>query len=102
MTRAKKLLILIGNPNIIEFMTQNADSKKRNTAEKEMIHIKCVFAWYPPPVTRNGINPIKYGIQAYLIPHNADSRIKQKIPTKLEISNSNPYMYAFSRSAGII
>ncbi len=31
MTRAKKLLILIGNPNIIEFMTQNADSKKRNT-----------------------------------------------------------------------
>jgi len=77
-------------------------SKKRNTAEKEMIHIKCVFAWYPPPVTRNGINPIKYGIQAYLIPHNADSRIKQKIPTKLEISNSNPYMYAFSRSAGII
>ncbi len=31
MTRAKKLLILIGNPNIIEFMIQNADSKKRNT-----------------------------------------------------------------------
>ena len=31
LTRAKKLLILIGNPNIIEFMTQNADSKKRNT-----------------------------------------------------------------------
>ena len=31
MTRAKKLLILIGNPNIIEFMMQNADSKKRNT-----------------------------------------------------------------------
>lgn len=29
MTRAKKLLILIGNPNIIEFMTQNADSKKK-------------------------------------------------------------------------
>ena len=31
MTRAKKMLILIGNPNIIEFMIQNADSKKRNT-----------------------------------------------------------------------
>ncbi len=31
MTRAKKLLILIGNPNIIEFMVQNEDSKKRNT-----------------------------------------------------------------------
>ena len=31
MTRAKKLLILIGNPNIIEYMIQNADSKKRNT-----------------------------------------------------------------------
>ena len=31
MTRAKKLLILIGNPNIIEFMIQNADSRKRNT-----------------------------------------------------------------------
>jgi len=31
MTRAKKLLILIGNPSIVEFMIQNADSKKRNT-----------------------------------------------------------------------
>ena len=31
MTRAKKLLILVGNPNIVEFMIQNADSKKRNT-----------------------------------------------------------------------
>ena len=31
MTRAKKLLILIGNPKTIEFMIQNADSKKRNT-----------------------------------------------------------------------
>lgn len=31
MTRAKKLLILIGNPNVVEFMIQNADSKKRNT-----------------------------------------------------------------------
>ena len=31
MTRAKKLLIIIGNKNIIEFMIRNADSKKRNT-----------------------------------------------------------------------
>ena len=31
MTRAKKLLIIIGNNNIIEFMIRNADSKKRNT-----------------------------------------------------------------------
>ena len=31
MTMAKKMLILIGSPNIIEFMIQNADSKKRNT-----------------------------------------------------------------------
>lgn len=31
MTRAKKLLILIGNPYTVEFMIQNADSKKRNT-----------------------------------------------------------------------
>jgi exodeoxyribonuclease V alpha subunit len=31
MTRAKKMLILIGNPNVVEFMIQNADSKKRNT-----------------------------------------------------------------------
>lgn len=34
MTRAKKMLILIGNPKIIEFMIQNADSKKRNTGLK--------------------------------------------------------------------
>lgn len=30
-TRAKKLLILIGADNIINFMIQNADTKKRNT-----------------------------------------------------------------------
>lgn len=34
MTRAKKLLILVGSPNVIEFMIQNADSKKRNTGLK--------------------------------------------------------------------
>ena len=31
MTRAKKLLILIGNDNVVKFMIQNVDSKKRNT-----------------------------------------------------------------------
>lgn len=31
MTRAKKLLIIIGNKNIIDFMIKNADNKKRNT-----------------------------------------------------------------------
>ncbi len=31
MTRAKKLLILIGNPKILEFMIQNENSKTRNT-----------------------------------------------------------------------
>ena len=31
MTRAKKLLILLGSKQIIEFMTNNIDVKKRNT-----------------------------------------------------------------------
>ena len=31
MTRAKKLLIIIGNRNIVEFMIRNEDNKKRNT-----------------------------------------------------------------------
>lgn len=31
LTRAKKMLIVIGNPNIIDFMINNADSKIRNT-----------------------------------------------------------------------
>lgn len=30
-TRAKKLLIILGNENVIKFMIQNVDSKKRNT-----------------------------------------------------------------------
>ena len=30
-TRAKKLLIIIGSQRIVEFMIQNIDSKKRNT-----------------------------------------------------------------------
>ena len=31
MTRAKKLLIIIGSDRVINFMIQNVDSKKRNT-----------------------------------------------------------------------
>ena len=30
-TRAKKLLIVIGSENIVQFMIKNVDSKKRNT-----------------------------------------------------------------------
>lgn len=30
-TRAKKLLIIIGSEKIVKFMIQNVDSKKRNT-----------------------------------------------------------------------
>ena len=31
MTRAKKMLIIVGNRNVVDFMIQNADNKKRNT-----------------------------------------------------------------------
>ena len=34
MTRAKKMLIIIGNKNVIDFMINNTDSKKRNTGLK--------------------------------------------------------------------
>lgn len=30
-TRAKKLLIVIGSKRVVDFMIQNVDSKKRNT-----------------------------------------------------------------------
>ena len=33
-TRAKKLLIVISSKNIIDFMIQNVDTKKRNTGLK--------------------------------------------------------------------
>lgn len=33
-TRARKLLIVLSNKNIIEFMIQNTDIKKRNTGLK--------------------------------------------------------------------
>ena len=31
MTRAKKLLIILGSKNVVEFMIKNIDVKKRNT-----------------------------------------------------------------------
>lgn len=34
MTRAKKLLIVIGNKNLVEFMINNHELKKRNTGLK--------------------------------------------------------------------
>lgn len=34
MTRAKKLLIVIGGASVIQFMVQNSDIKKRNTGLK--------------------------------------------------------------------
>ena len=37
MTRAKKLLIIIGNKNLIEFMIHNYEIKKRNTGLKYKI-----------------------------------------------------------------
>lgn len=37
MTRAKKMLIIIGNPSIIDFMITNADTKKRNTGLEEKL-----------------------------------------------------------------
>lgn len=38
-TRAKKMLIVIGSEKIVEFMIQNVDTKKRNTGlEYKMGH----------------------------------------------------------------
>lgn len=37
MTRAKKMLIVIGNSNVIDFMINNADIKKRNTGLEEKL-----------------------------------------------------------------
>ena len=38
-TRARKLLIIVGSEKVVEFMTQNVDSKKRNTGlEFKMRH----------------------------------------------------------------
>ena len=40
MTRARKLLIIIGNKNIIDFMINNVDNKKRNTGLAYKLKIK--------------------------------------------------------------
>ncbi len=37
MTRAKKMLIIIGNSNVVDFMISNADTKKRNTGLEEKL-----------------------------------------------------------------
>ena len=37
MTRAKKLLIIVGNVNVISYMIQNVDTKKRNTGLQEKL-----------------------------------------------------------------
>lgn len=37
MTRAKKMLIIVGNSNIINYMIQNKDIKKRNTGLEEKL-----------------------------------------------------------------
>ena len=40
-TRAKKLLIVVGMEKVVQFMIQNVDSKKRNTGlEYKMKNIK--------------------------------------------------------------
>ena len=36
-TRAKKLLIIIGTDNVVDYMIQNVDSKKRNTGLKQKL-----------------------------------------------------------------
>ena len=37
MTRAKKMLIVIGNNNVIDFMIKNVEIKKRNTGLEEKL-----------------------------------------------------------------
>ena len=37
MTRAKKMLIVVGNGNVINYMIQNIDTKKRNTGLEEKL-----------------------------------------------------------------
>lgn len=36
-TRAKKLLIIIGSDNVVDFMIHNVDSKKRNTGLEQKL-----------------------------------------------------------------
>ena len=37
MTRAKKMLIVVGNGNVVNYMIQNIDTKKRNTGLEEKL-----------------------------------------------------------------
>lgn len=37
MTRAKQMLIVIGNSGVIDFMIGNADNKKRNTGLEDKL-----------------------------------------------------------------
>ena len=42
MTRAKKMLIIIGNKNVIDFMINNTDSKKRNTGLEYKLRLSLI------------------------------------------------------------
>lgn len=37
MTRARQMLIIVGNSSVVEFMIGNADNKKRNTGLEEKL-----------------------------------------------------------------
>lgn len=37
MTRAKEMLIIIGNGNVVDFMIKNVETKKRNTGLEEKL-----------------------------------------------------------------
>ena len=46
MTRAKKMLIIVGYPSVIEFMINNTDCKKRNTGlEFKLKNAKSLNDW---------------------------------------------------------
>lgn len=40
MTRAKKMLIIVGNSNVVNYMIQNIDTKIRNTGLEEKLKNK--------------------------------------------------------------
>ena len=39
-TRAKKLLIVIGTDNVVDYMIHNIDSKKRNTGLQDFLEME--------------------------------------------------------------
>ena len=49
MTRAKEMLIIIGNANLVQYMIKNADNKKRNTGLKYKLS-----SWGQSPIVPNG------------------------------------------------